>query len=99
MDRFSDSLIQKAQIISNLNRDSSLSLRIAEKKYGDANYDESAALLETYLEKFPFDSAAQILISKTYAQLGKYHKAVQFLSFYGGTYTTLDSAHFERSLG
>jgi tetratricopeptide (TPR) repeat protein len=79
LDRFSDSLIQKAQIISNLNRDSSLSLRVAEKKYGDENYDESAALLETYLGKFPFNSTAQILLSKTYAQLGKYHQAVQFL--------------------
>jgi len=79
LDRFSDSLTQKAQIISNLNRDSSLSLRVAEKKYGAENYDESAALLETYLGKYPFDSAAQILLSKTYAQLGKYHQAVQCL--------------------
>ena len=36
-------------------------------------------LLENNLEKFPSNTSAQILLSKTYAQLGKYHQAVQQL--------------------
>ena len=79
MDKISDSIINKAQIISSLNRDTNLSLRLAAQKYEDQNYAESAELLERYLEKFPSNSPAQILLSKTYAQLGKYHQAVQQL--------------------
>jgi tetratricopeptide (TPR) repeat protein len=79
LDNISDSIVQKAQIISNLGRESNLSLRIAVKKYENQNYAESAELLERYLEKFPTNIPAQILLSKTYAQLGKYHQAVQHL--------------------
>ena len=79
MDNISDSIIQKAQIISKLNRKTILSLRIAAKHYSDKNYTESTELLERYIEKFPISNAAQILLSKTYAQLGKYHQAVQLL--------------------
>lgn len=79
MYKISDSIIQKSQIISNLNRETNLALHIAAKKYRDENYAESAELLERHLEKYPADSAAQILLSKTYAQLGKYHQAVQYL--------------------
>lgn len=79
MDNISNSITQKAQIISKLNRDTNLSLRIAAKKYEDENYAESAEILERHLEKFPSDITAQILLSKTYAQLGKYHQAVLHL--------------------
>ena len=79
MDNISDSIIQKAQIISKLNRDTNLSLRIAAKKYEDEDYTESAEILERRLEKFPIDTAAQILLSQTYARLGKYHQAVKHL--------------------
>jgi len=79
LDSISDSITQKAQIISNLNRETNLSLRLAAKKYGDENYSESAELLERYLEKFPSNAPAQILLSKAYAQLGKYHQALQHL--------------------
>ena len=79
MDYISDSIVQKAQIISDLNRDTNLSLRIAAKKFVDENYAESAEILERHLEKFPIDTAAQFLLSKTYAQLGKYHQAVEHL--------------------
>ena len=79
MVKISDSIINKAQIISILSGDTNLSLRLAAKKYEDQNYAESAELLERYLEKFPTNIPAQILLSKTYAQLGKYHQAVQHL--------------------
>ena len=79
MDKLFDSLTQKAQIISNLNREIHLSLCLAAKKYANAQYVESAQLLERHLEKFPTDTSAQILLCKTYAQLGKYHQAVQHL--------------------
>ena len=79
LDSISDSIIQKAQIISKLNRETILSLHIAAKKYIDEKYSESAELLEKHLEKFPTSNTAQILLSKTYAQLGKYHQAMQLL--------------------
>ena len=79
MDNISDSIIQKAQIISKLNTGTNFSLRIAAKHYNDKNYTESSELLEKHLEKFPTSNVAQILLSKTYAQLGKYHQAVQLL--------------------
>lgn len=79
MYNISDSILQKAYIISKLNRDTNLSLRIAAEKYEDENYTESAEILEKHIEKFPSGTTAQILLSKTYAQLGKYHQAVQYL--------------------
>ena len=79
MEKISDSIVQKAQIISSLGRETNLTLRLAAKKYENKNYAESAELLERYLEKFPTNVPAQILLSKTYAQLGKYHQAVQQL--------------------
>lgn len=79
MENISDSIVQKAQIISSLGGETNLTLHLAAKKYGDQNYAESAELLEKFLEKFPSNIAAQILLSKTYAQLGKYHQAVQHL--------------------
>ena len=79
MDNISDSIVQKAQIISSLGEETNLTLRLAAKKYEDQNYSESAELLERFLEKFPANIPAQILLSKTYAQLGKYHQAVQHL--------------------
>jgi len=85
LNKSSGSSTQKAQIISDLNRDTSLSLHIANKNYRDEHYDESAELLERHLEKFPFDTAAQILLSKNYAQLGKYHQAVQHLKSIAST--------------
>jgi tetratricopeptide (TPR) repeat protein len=79
LENISDSIVQKAQIISSLYGETNLALHLAAKKYGDQNYAESAELLERFLEKFPSNIAAQILLSKTYAQLGKYHQAVQHL--------------------
>ena len=79
MDNISDSIVQKAQIISSLVEETNLTLRLAAKKYEDQNYSESAELLERFLEKFPANIPAQFLLSKTYAQLGKYHQAVQHL--------------------
>lgn len=79
LDNISDSITQKAQIISKLNGDTNLFLHIAAKKYKDGKYAESAEILEKHLEKFPNNTAALILISKTYAHLGKYQQAVQHL--------------------
>jgi tetratricopeptide (TPR) repeat protein len=79
LDKISDSIVQKAQIVSNLNRETNLFLRLAARNYEVGNYDESAQILEKQLEQFPKNSAAQILLSKAYARLGKYHQAVQQL--------------------
>jgi tetratricopeptide (TPR) repeat protein len=79
LDKISDSIVQKAQIISSLGRETSLTLCIAAREYEEENYAESAELLERFLEKFPANIAAQIILSKTYAQHGKYHQAVQHL--------------------
>jgi tetratricopeptide (TPR) repeat protein len=79
LDRISDSIINEAKIISRTSRESSLTLHIAAKEYGLSNYAESAELLEQYLKRFPFDSVAQILLCKNYAQLGKYRQAVKLL--------------------
>jgi tetratricopeptide (TPR) repeat protein len=79
LENISDWITQKAQIISKLNRDTNLSLLTAAKKYEDQNYSESAEILERHLEIFPSNTAAKILLSKTYARLGKYQQAVQHL--------------------
>ena len=79
MNRVSDSITNKAKVLSKLNRESSLTLRIASEQYTSKNYEVSAELLEQYLIKFPSDAVAQILLCKAYAHLGKYRQAVKIL--------------------
>ena len=79
MGSISDSIVQKAQIVSNLTIDTTLFLRLAASEYQRGRYYESLEILEKSVNQYPTNSAAQILLSKTYAQLGKYQLAVQLL--------------------
>lgn len=79
MASISDSISQKAQIVSNLSIGAKLFLRIATVEYEKENYSEAAEILEKSLKENPCSAPAKILLSKTYAQLGKYQLAVQLL--------------------
>jgi len=79
LERTSNSLAQRASIISNLNPGNHLSLHIALKKYEAEQYSDAAQLLDTIHQKNPDDIAVKILLSMAYAHLDKYQLAVQFL--------------------
>ncbi len=79
MDSVSSSFIKKAQIVSNLKGETSLSPHLAAKKCEEGDYRESVEFLERYTEKFQSNTVALIFLSKCYAQQGKYHQAVQIL--------------------
>ncbi|NWF87889.1 MAG: hypothetical protein HXY50_00340 [Ignavibacteriaceae bacterium] len=74
-----NSQLQKATILAALNQENSLFLYIAEKKIEDGLSADSAALLEKYLEKYPEDVCAKILLFKAYNRLGKNQLALQLL--------------------
>ncbi len=76
MERYSDSFSIKGHILSNLNIDHELFLHLAYGEYERENYSGAAEILENNIKKFPSNTSAQILLSKTYAQLGKYQLAV-----------------------
>lgn len=79
MDKISDSVVQKAQIVSKLNCETNLFLRLAAIKYEVGSYDESVEILEKQLDHLSNNPTAQILLSRAYARLGKYHQGVQLL--------------------
>lgn len=62
-----------------MNRGTNLILHTASQLYERKLYSEAAELLESHLEKFSTNPAAQILLSKCCAQLGKYHQAIELL--------------------
>ncbi len=76
MGNYSDSFLNKGRILSNLNIDHELFLHLAAGEYEKENYSGAAEILENNIKKFPSNTSAQILLSKTYAQLGKYQLAV-----------------------
>lgn len=79
MENISNSLAQKASILSNLKPETYFSLHLAARKYESGQFSEAAQLLEQILQKSPYDVAAKIYLSKTYSHLGKYQLAVLLL--------------------
>lgn len=75
MTNSSNSLAQIASVLIRLNAYSNLVVHLAESDYEQGNYSQAANTLEGNLP----DVSAQILLSKTYAHLGKYHLALQTL--------------------
>lgn len=68
-------LSEIASILVKLNADSNPVIHLAESEYEQENYSQAAEILERNLP----DISAQILLSKTYTHLGKYHLALQNL--------------------
>lgn len=79
MEFYSDYLLKKSLIVLDYKPDSPLLIHIALSKYVKGDYSEAIELLEKYLVKNPNNPCALILLSKAYAQLGKYQMAMQSL--------------------
>lgn len=79
MEFFSDHFLKKSIIVLDYKPDTPLLIHLALSKYVKGNYSEAVDLLEKYLENYPNNSCALILLSKAYAQLGKYQMAMQCL--------------------
>lgn len=79
MEFYSDYFLKKSIIVLDYKPDSPLLIHLALSKYVNGDYSEAVDLLEKYLVKYPNNSCALILLSKAYAQLGKYQMAMQSL--------------------
>lgn len=79
MEFYSDHFLKKSIVVLDYKPDSPLLIYFALSKYVNGDYSEAVDLLEKYLVKYPNSSCALILLSKAYAQLGKYQLAMQYL--------------------
>lgn len=79
MINISASFAKREQILSNLNIDNELYIYAAASEYEKGNFSEAAEILEARISKSTANIAAKILLSKVYAQLGKYQLAVHQL--------------------
>lgn len=79
MYNISDSLLQKADVISSLNSKSPALFYSAVNNFEKKLYSAAVHQLEDYLRNYPNDIAAVIYLCKTYARIGKFQLAIDQL--------------------
>lgn len=72
-------IVEKFELLYNINSYSPLFITIAYKKFLDENIDEALAIIEEGLKNFPDHPTALLLKSKIFVKKGNYHQALQLI--------------------